>query len=64
MVFRFVLSAALPLGVVASIDLSANIKTMAENVDNISRSRRFKKIIGALREKEQHFTNNSSNGVR
>lgn len=39
-------------------------QSVSENVDIISRSRGFKKIIGGLREKEQNFTNTGSTAVR
>lgn len=37
---------------------------MAANVDDISRSRGFKKIISGLREKEKNLVNHGSDGVR
>lgn len=39
-------------------------QSLAANVENISRSRGFKKIIGGLREKEKNFANHGSDGVR
>lgn len=39
-------------------------QSMAANVDDISRSRGFKKIISGLREKEKNFVNHGSDGVR
>eukprot|EP00903_Cladosiphon_okamuranus_P015600 g14405.t1 len=39
-------------------------KSMAANVDDISRSPAFKKIISGLREKEKNLANHGSDGVR
>lgn len=39
-------------------------QSMAANVDDISRSRGFKKIISGLRETEKNLVNHGSDGVK